>query len=118
MPSGTGSRSRQIVEPIEPPAVIRIAIFGREVRLGICREGLMKDTGCTKILSIVGDHISDSWPIGRPLPIITFCRGSPPTNFILKIRWRKDTVHEHLEVVASGRVTVQIDTARWLQHPS
>ena len=39
-----------------------------------------------------------------------------PHNFIAKILFAKHSIHSQLEIVAGGRVAVQIDASRWFQH--
>ena len=55
----------------------------------------------------------------RPISIsATMGTGTFPNNFISEALWPEHRIHQYLEVVASSRVTVQVEAPRRLEHPA
>src|SRR5207244_2680878 len=58
------------------------------------------------------EHVVNSGPLMRSTPAV----GTLPYDLVSKILWPEHSVHQHLQVMARGRIAVQVDRSRLLQH--
>ncbi len=77
---------------------------------------LVINTVRSYVFAIIEENIPYPWEMLSALCIVTFCCGTLPTKLVPKIPHAKNSIHHQLEIVTGCRITMQVDTACWLQN--
>ena len=87
MPARPRSRRGQVVQPKAPAGFrLHVAVMAFDVGRGVWGKRLAKNSArALEIRRVIQQHLAHARPVESTLPIVTFRRRSPPTQFVQKI---------------------------------
>ena len=90
-----------------------MSVSGLDVRFIQRNETLIPDN--STVLAIQQNNVVDTTEVSGALSNIIVSTVPLPDNFVPEVGMAEHSIHQQLEVVACGGITVEVDATRWFE---